>query len=89
MTILVFSDTDCVPCKQLKQALKDVQTRYGLSWTEITATQGNQRRFEQFGVRAVPTLLILDEVGAEIGRFTGARTASAIEQFLRDAGVII
>jgi thioredoxin-like negative regulator of GroEL len=77
-TLLVFSATWCVPCQNYKAIIKDLDptrvVKYDIDiHDELT---------KQYGIRTVPTTVVLDANGAEVERFTGARPLSKIQELL-------
>jgi thioredoxin 1 len=69
ITILKFSSSWCGPCKKLQTYLPEVVAETGVCVHSYDADE-HEKKFEEFGVRAVPTLIFLKK-DLEIGRKTG------------------
>ena len=81
MKVLKFSSQTCMPCKQLGKIIEtldsDTKARFQdvKSETDITV-------FMKYGVRAVPTLIVIDEAENEVRRHTGMMTKDELVKFL-------
>lgn len=73
MKVLKFSATYCQPCKQLSQVL----TNLGKKVEEVDI-ETNPELAEQYGIRAVPVLIAIDDSGEEISRQIGLKTPAAL-----------
>ena len=69
MNILKFFGSWCNPCKTLNKSFKDA----GIEYTSIDVDD-NEELVDKYNVTSVPTVIVLDENGEEIGRFVGARS---------------
>jgi len=77
MKVLKFSAAWCQPCKTLTTQLESLSANY----EEIDA-DSNPEKFKAFGIRNVPTLVLLDNNGLEKDRLTGLVTLPALKAFL-------
>lgn len=69
MRVLMFSTEHCVMCRQVKPMVRKVCAEKGVKLTELSAVEGNN--IEKYNLRQVPTIIILDDAGDEIQRFSG------------------
>jgi len=78
--VLYFSANWCVPCKQMKPIVKQVEEATGVSFRLLDADTESELSFTH-KVRAVPTFVYLED-GVEISRATGAQTANELTSAL-------
>lgn len=81
-----FTATWCAPCRAIMPALESLATEYQgrLKVTKLNVDD-NQQTAEQYGVRAMPTLLFFKQgkvVGQIVGAVPRARLESAFQQVL-------
>jgi len=76
--ILYFSAEWCGPCKVLGPVMEEL--RGEINYQKIDVDK-NQDLSIQYGVRNIPTLILLDETGEVKGRKTGLQTKSDILAF--------
>lgn len=74
--VLRFTASWCQPCKMLAKTLEGITTEYPI---EVVDIDDNQELSIQYGIRGVPTLVMLEN-DTEIKRITGVQT----EGFLKD-----
>lgn len=67
MKILKFAAEWCGPCKMLSKTIEDYD---GIPIEEIDIDQKREVA-EQYGIRGVPTMIILDDNGVELRRRSG------------------
>lgn len=76
--LLVFSASWCGPCQAMKPALEkldqDRLVRY-----DIDTALDERAKYE---IRAVPTIIVIDETGEEINRVVGGQSLSNLQQLL-------
>lgn len=71
-TLIKFYADWCGPCKMFAPTVEKVASENGLRLVSVNVDQ-EQETAEQYGVRGIPTLILLeDEV--EVARHTGAQT---------------
>ena len=80
MRVLKFSATWCGPCKMLARNLEDVQTNIPIENIDIDE---NQDAAMEYGVRGVPTMIMLDENNAEVKRLVGMQSLKVLEDWLK------
>lgn len=85
--IIVFTSATCAPCKQLKPDMEALQQEHGFPMRYVEMSHDNAPEFMKFGVRTVPTTVCHDG-DAELGRFIGAQTPTAILSQLQTWGVV-
>lgn len=78
--VLKFSATWCGPCKMLAKNLESVSTDIQIVDIDIDK---NGPLAQQYGVRGVPTMVMLDE-DEEVKRFVGVRSLKELENWLND-----
>lgn len=81
MKILKFSAEWCGPCKMLANVLEkyydgDVQI-------ENIDIDENQEVAIRYGIRGVPTVVLLDDSGSELRRKTGMMMIDEFEKFIK------
>ena len=80
MRVLKFSATWCGPCKMLARNLEDVQTNIPIENIDIDE---NQDAAMEYGVRGVPTMIMLDENNTEVKRLVGMQSLKVLEDWLK------
>jgi thioredoxin 1 len=78
MQVLKFQAQWCSPCKLL-----DAQLKRLFPLLEVTKVDTDEERqlAQQYNIRSIPTLIILDENGKEIKRLTGSVTDIKLKEF--------
>lgn len=73
----------CSPCKQLQRNLSEIDMlSFSVTLIEHDVDLMERPELARLGVRSIPTLILMDESGNELGRKTGALTADEIRQWL-------
>ncbi len=88
-TLLKFEADWCGPCQQIKPVVTDVLEQHpeiDLKIVDIDQ-QANHGLVQKYGVRAIPTLVLLDEAGDQLSTFRGAMSRSQLEHFISEATV--
>lgn len=87
MQVTLFTSSACAPCNLLKPIIAKVRAEHGFDLTFVSAGPNTQEEFQARGVRAVPTLIVLNgEV--EVARHSGGMTEVKLIDFLKNAGVL-
>ena len=76
MKLLKFSLPNCQPCKVLAEQIKTE----GIEATEINILEDTEELGFKYNIRNVPTVVVLDEQGVEIGR---ARNIEQLKEILK------
>lgn len=79
MKVLKFSATWCGPCKMLANVLEDYK---GVEIENIDIDE-HQEVAIRYGVRGVPTCVLLNDEGGEVRRQSGVMTISQFEKFVK------
>ena len=77
--ILLFKMSTCSPCKLLSKLF----TQLNIQKEEIVLDEDNNADIiaDKYNVKSVPTVVVLNDEGEELGRFVGSRTK---EQLLEE-----
>jgi len=78
--VLRFTASWCGPCKGLAMTLNNINTNMPIEVIDIDEQSGIAR---DFGIRSVPTLVMLDE-NTEVKRVVGALPQQQLEAWLND-----
>jgi thioredoxin 1 len=78
MKVLKFSATWCGPCKMLARNLEDINTIIPIENIDIDE---NQDAAIHYGVRGVPTMIMLDENHNEVKRMVGMQSLKDLENW--------
>ena len=88
MKILVFVGSHCPHCPAAVKVVKDVSgeyRKYGVTFEKIrTRTPEGKKLSGNYGISAVPTIIILDEKGNESKRITGAPKESSLKSDIEE-----
>lgn len=76
MQLIKFSLPNCQPCKVLAEQMK----KEGIVPTEISLFEDTEELGMKFGIRNVPTVVVLNEQGVEVGR---ARNIEQLKEILK------
>ena len=76
--VLRFTASWCQPCKMLAKTLEGIPTDYTI---EVIDIDENRELAIQYGVRGVPTLVMLEN-DAEVKRIVGMQTEGFLKEWL-------
>jgi thioredoxin-like negative regulator of GroEL len=66
MSVFVFSSPDCNPCKVLKPTIQDLKEEFpGLQWMDVNIRNDPQGLTQKYGVRVVPTVVVVSNHGVD------------------------
>jgi len=80
MKILKFSASWCGPCKMLSMTIAGIKDEIPYPIEEIDIDD-NTEMAQSFGIRGVPTMIIVDG-DTEVRRRSGVMTASELKTFI-------
>ncbi len=78
MKVLRFTASWCQPCKMLEKTLEDVETQIPIEVIDIDENQGLAM---DYGIRGVPTLVMLDG-DIEVKRVSGMLMKNQLTEWL-------
>jgi thioredoxin 1 len=78
MKVLKFSATWCGPCKMLARNLEDINTNIPIENIDIDE---NQDVAIEYGVRGVPTMIMIDENNNQVKRMVGMQSLKDLENW--------
>ena len=76
--ILYFTASWCAPCKALSPIMDSLQGQINFDKIDVDS---NTDLSAQYGVRGVPSLILLDETGEVKGRLAGLQSKEQILNF--------
>jgi thioredoxin-like negative regulator of GroEL len=82
MKVLKFYAEWCGPCKSLATTFKSIEDKIAFPIENINIDEELMTSVE-FGVRSVPTVILIDDNNAEVRRHVGAMTESQLLDFLK------
>lgn len=81
MKLLKFSASWCGPCKVQAQKLKEHPVVVEIE--EIDVDSDNELN-SKFNIRSVPTMILVDDEGNELYRWTGITESEVINRLIND-----
>jgi len=81
MKLVKFSADWCQPCKMLSKTLEGINVPHPLVEVDIDEKPDLA---QQYKVRGVPTMVLLDDNDVEVGRLVGVKTKAQIEEFINE-----
>ena len=81
MKVLKFQASWCQPCKMLTRVMEDASDKITMP-VEVIDIDENQDMAIKYGIRGVPTLVIVDEEGKEVSRKSGMLMENQLMEFL-------
>jgi thioredoxin 1 len=79
-SVLRFTASWCQPCKALAQQLEEINTNLPI---EVIDIDDNQALAMEYGIRSVPTLIMMDE-NVEVKRRTGLVAKNLLQEWLEN-----
>jgi len=79
MKIVRFTASWCAPCKTLASNLEIANLDLPI---EVIDVDVNQELCLDFGIKGIPTLILLNDADAEISRKVGLMTSQQIKEWL-------
>lgn len=80
MKVIKFAASWCGPCKMLSKVLEDYTGDVQIEEVDIDA---NQQMAINFGVRGVPTCVLVNDEGGEVARKVGMMNIKEFEEFVK------
>ena len=82
MKVLKFHATWCAPCKMLSKVIEDAGDKLTLPFENIDIDE-NMDLAKKYGIRGVPTMVIVNDSGEEIKRQSGVMNENELIDFLK------
>jgi thioredoxin 1 len=71
-SLIEFGGRNCIPCRQMQPVLAELNTTYGRTLNIYNVYMENGRNlFREYRIVLIPTQVIFDSSGREIGRHVG------------------
>lgn len=81
MRMLKFSADWCKPCKNLAELMKTMELSIPVEEVDI---EKDSETAVEYGVRSIPTLIMIDDYGNQCRRINGSITKEKLEQFIEE-----
>ena len=78
--VLYFSASWCVPCRQMKPIVEQLEADTGISFRKIDV-DSEYEEGEKYRIRSVPSFILVED-GKEISRAAGAQTGKELSAAL-------
>lgn len=89
-TLMDLGSSGCVPCDNLQPVLSTLRTKYegkiNVLFYDVNRTTEGASLARQYKVQYIPTLIFLDENGAEVNRIVGFQSQEQLEASFRSLG---
>ena len=82
MKLLKFHATWCGPCKALSQVMENCKDKWEIPVAEIDIDAERNIAME-YGIRSVPTLILVDENDNQLKRHSGSMKESEFLEFVK------
>ena len=82
MKLLKFHATWCGPCKALSQVMEASKDKWNIPVAEIDIDADRNVAME-YGIRSVPTLILVDENDNQLKRHSGSMKESEFLEFVK------
>lgn len=82
MKVLKFEASWCGPCKSLSKVFEEAKDKISMP-VEVIDIDQNRDMAVKYGIRGVPTLVILDDEDKEVKRTSGMMMESKLLEFLK------
>ena len=81
MKLLKFYASWCAPCKNLTLVIEGVKDQIDVEIQEVNIEEDFELS-QQYGIRSVPTLVLVDDDGKEIKKVSGTMNENQFLQFI-------
>lgn len=82
MKVLKFEASWCGPCKSLSKVFEEAKDKIAIP-VEVIDIDQNRDMAVKYGIRGVPTLVVLDDEDKEVKRTSGMMMESKLLEFLK------
>jgi len=82
MKALKFEASWCQPCKMLTKVMEDAADKITTTVEKVDIDE-NMELAKQYGIRGVPTMVLVDDEGKEIKRQSGVMMEAQLLEFLK------
>ena len=82
MRVLKFSASWCGPCKTLSQVMESCKDKWDINVEQVDIDDRSDLALE-YGIRSVPTLILLDENNNQLKRKSGSMKESEFLEFIK------
>lgn len=81
--ILKFYSPTCGPCKVMSQKLDELAKETGIEIQNVDVSdEDNEGLIDEWKIRTVPTIIVLDEHNNLLGEFKGITNINAIKEII-------
>ncbi|MGI9665502.1 MAG: glutaredoxin domain-containing protein [Acidimicrobiia bacterium] len=80
--VVLFTSTTCPTCKEVVSLFREM----GLPYREVTSDL-EEKRFETWGIVAVPVTVVVDDADTVVATFSGVPRRRSLDRAVRSAGI--
>jgi thioredoxin 1 len=81
MKVLKFYATWCAPCKGLSMVVESIKDQVDVPFEDVNIEE-QMELAAKYGIRSVPTMVIVDDAGVEIKRQSGMLNEEQLLAFI-------
>lgn len=81
MTVYDFWAPWCGPCKSFAPILDKVAEKRNLQLVKVNTEDDTENIAKMHKIRSIPTVVVTDDEGNEIGRFVGTKSENDLNEF--------
>ena len=82
--LIKFEASWCAPCKAYTPIFKQVTENNGMVESQVIDIDNEVELTQKYNIRSVPTTILVNDDGEELGRVVGMVNAKNLEEFIKE-----